>query len=57
VAVRLLVLVLRGRPLNPGLAGLAPRTNPLAWPGARERLAAHQAATGLGLVSAKRFGF
>ena len=48
---RLLVLVIRGRALDPGLAGLAASADPLARPGARERLTAQEAATGLGLMS------
>ncbi len=53
---RLLVLVIRGCPLDPGLAGLALRTNTLAWPGARERLSAHEAGARLGLIGVQRFG-
>jgi hypothetical protein len=56
-ATNLLVLVIRGRARYPGLAGLAASADPLARPRARERLAAHEAATGLGLVGVKRFWF
>jgi len=41
----------------PNCRGLALRTNTLAWPWAGERIAAHEAATGLFLIGAKRFGF
>ncbi len=52
----LLVLITKRRALTPNLLGLALRTNPLARPGAREALVAHEAATGFGLVSVQRFG-
>ena len=44
----------RARP--PDRRGLALPTNTLAWPRARERLTAHQAATGLFLIGVQRFG-
>lgn len=55
-ATNLLVLVIRGRALYPGVAGLAAWTHTLAWPGARERPATHQTVTSLGLIGVQRFG-
>jgi len=55
-ATNLLVLVIRGRALYPGVAGLAAWTHTLVWPGVRERPATHQAATSLGLIGVQRFG-
>ena len=52
----LLVRITKCRALTPKLLGLALRTNPLARPGAREALVAHEAATGFGLVSVQRLG-
>ncbi len=53
---RLLILVIWGRSLDPNLTGLAAWADPLAWPGARERLAALEALARLGLIGVQRFG-
>ena len=50
----LLLSVTKRRALTPNHRSLAGWTNPLARPGAREALVAHEAATGFGLIDAKR---